>query len=470
MEEKKLVKPKLTITGYRAIWGKDLNEEITYLYALAFAKLINQKIKIGNEKHKIIIGRDGRSQGIQMLSPITEAFKKENIEVFYAGILPTPTMLMITKSLGFDAGIMLTASHNPIEWNGLKFITNEGRLTNAGEISQLEKIFQNLTIAEKKYDAEIFDIKESEEDNKKYQRIHIEKILENINVESIKNKKFKVAIDTINASGSIIALELLKELNCEIYSINNNPDGNFTHGPEPLAENLTELEKLTRENSCDIGFALDPDADRLVLASKENRIIFEEYSIALSVLNVLQKEYRLNPNTKKSVVVNLVTTNTVTDIAEKFFAHLYRSPVGEANVVSKMLAEGSQIGGEGSGGIIFPPVGYFRDSLSGIALILELLTQENKTIDAILDTLPKYVMKKEKIEIEKEPTEIIEKIKEYFKNEKIDEEDGIRVDFSDASWVQIRASNTEPVLRIFGEGRTKERIQDIFNQVYLTFK
>lgn len=470
MQEKKLVKPKLTITGYRAIWGKDLNEEITYLYALAFAKLINKKIKIGNEKHKIIIGRDGRNQGTQMLSPITEAFKKENIEIFYAGILPTPTMLMITKKLNFSAGIMLTASHNPIEYNGLKFIMSEGRLTNAEEISELGKIFGELNPAEKVYDKQIFNITENEEDNKKYRQIHIEQILNNIDTESIKNKKFKVAIDTINASGSIIALELLHELNCEVFPINNIPNGNFTHLPEPLAENLNELAKTTRENSCDIGFALDPDADRLVLASKENGIVFEEYSVALAILNVLQKEYRLNPNTSKSATVNLVTTNTVADIAKSFFARVHRSPVGEANVVSKMLAENSQIGGEGSGGIIFPPVGYFRDSLSGMALVLELLAHENKDIDTILSDLPKYVMKKEKIEIEKEPTEIIDKIKEHFKNENINEEDGIRIDFKDSSWVQIRASNTEPVLRIFAEAKTNERIEDIFKEVHLTFK
>lgn len=470
MEENQRIKPKLTVTGYRAIWGKDLNEEITYVYALAFAKFINKKVKIGNEKHKVIIGRDGRTSGMQMLSPIAEAFKKENIDVFYAGILPTPTMLMITKEFNFSAGLMLTASHNPIEYNGLKFITGEGRLTNAEEINDLENIFQNLTIAEKVHDKQIFDIQEKEENNKKYRQIHIEKILKNIDVESIKNKKFKVAIDTINASGSVIALELLKELNCEIYSINNIPDGNFTHTPEPLKENLSHLEKLTAENSCDVGFALDPDADRLVLASSKNGIILEEYSITLAILNVLQKEYHINPNTNKNVVVNLVTTNTVEDIAEKFFARIHRTKVGEANVVSKMLAENSQIGGEGSGGIIFPPVGYFRDSLSGIALVLELLAHENKSLDEILNDLPKYIMRKEKIEINEPPIEIIQRIKEYYKDKEINQEDGIRIDFENKAWVQIRASNTEPIMRIFGEAKTQEELKAIFDEVHLTFK
>lgn len=465
-----ILKPKLTITGYRAIWGKDLNEEISYLYALAFAKLINKKIKIGNEKHKIIIGRDGRTQGVKMLAPITEALKKENIEVFYAGILPTPTMLMITKELGFDAGIMLTASHNPIEYNGLKFIMSEGRLTNAEEISELGKIFGELNPAEKVYDKQIFNITENEEDNKKYRQIHIEQILNNVDVEAIKNKKFKIAIDTINASGSIIAIELLKQLDCEIFAINTTANGAFAHTPEPLKENLGELEKLTAKNACDIGFALDPDADRLVLSSPQTGIVFEEYSVAIAVLNVLQKEYKLNPNTNKSAVVNLVTTNTVADIAQKFLARIHRTRVGEANVVSKMLAEGSQIGGEGSGGIIFPPVGYFRDSLSGIALTLELLANENKTLDAILAELPKYIMKKEKIEISEPPTKILEKIKEHYKTEDINEIDGIRINFKNGSWVAVRGSNTEPVLRIFGEGHTEDEIEAIFSEVHLTFK
>lgn len=462
MEENK---PKLTVSGYRGIWGKDLNKEITFLYARAFAKLIDKKLKLGNEKKKVVIGHDSRPSYKEMVPVIKEAFEKENIDVLYLGMLPTPTILLAINKLNLDGGIIITASHNPKEYNGLKFVTHGGRITNSDEVLVLQKLFENLTPEEKIF-TETNEI-QNPIDNKSFRDMHVEEVLKNIDTSIVKSKKFKVALDPINSVGGIITKELLLALDCSVFIINENADGNFAHTPEPLPENLTQIAIATKQNVCDIGFAQDPDADRLVIIDETGEVVREELTVAFAIENIFsRKEFK---GVLKNTVVNLSTTRVIDDIALKYQARITRSKVGESNVIEKMLLTESQIGGEGSGGVIFPKVGYMRDSLSGIALVLELLARENKKVSELVQSFPKYFIRKEKMILKGQADVLFQKIKDHFALlGNLNYEDGVRVDFVDKSWIQIRASNTEPFVRIFGEAPTEKRLDELFQEVHLT--
>lgn len=456
-------KPKLSVTGYRAIWGQDLDEQIAFEYVRAFAKtVVNTSDK--KEGLKVLIGRDARKSGTVILQSAKEAFEKEGVEVVYAGIIPTPSMLLLVKLLGYDAGVMITASHNPREYNGVKFIMDSGRLTNEKETIEIENKRINLTETEKT--PSVQDHVFGEIDNKEFRKIHIDEVLKNIDVDLIKSKKFKVALDPINSTGSIITQELLAELGCETHVINGEPDGNFAHIPEPLEVNLAQTLEFMKEVKPDVGFIQDPDADRLVLVNEQGDFILEELMISLVIKSVLSRKQEGVKS--QNIVVNLSTTRVCEDIVNLYGAKLWRTKVGEANVVEKMIEVDAPIGGEGSGGAIYPAIGYFRDSLSGIGLVLELLARENKKISELISTLPKYFMKKDKFPVMGDLETLYTKLKTKFPDATVNEEDGIRLDWPDRAWVHIRPSNTEPILRIFGEAKEQSRIDSIFNEVKLT--
>jgi phosphomannomutase len=425
-------KPKLSVTGYRAIWGTDLTEQIAYEYSRAYAKYCKSK-----GAQKILVGRDARQSGPIILSSITKAFLAENIEVEYAGILPTPSMLLLVKKLNFDGGVMITASHNPIEYNGIKFIVPGGRLTNAEETAQIKNFYDGLTEEEKIIRGET--LPEPNKDNKEYRKIHIDEILKNIDAD-------------------IITQELLHRLDCEVQVTNGEMTGLFAHRPEPLPENLVETASFVKNANVDIGFVQDPDADRLLVINEHGEIIGEEKTLVLCIKNVLQKE-------PGDIVINLSTSSMSEIIANEMGRKTYRAKIGEANVVQKILEVQAPIGGEGSSGAIYPKVNTARDSLVGIALILELLARENKKISEISDSLPKFFMKKEVIHWDGDLLNLYNKLKEKWAKEKVNEEDGVRFDFEDSSWIHIRPSNTEPVLKIFGESKSEERLNTLFLEV-----
>ena len=455
-------KIKLSVTGYRAIWGVDLNEQIAFEYCRAYAKLVRQ-----NGGKKVLIGRDARTSGPNIFASAKQAFEAEGIEVSYAGILPTPTMLLLVKKLNFDGGVMITASHNPIEYNGVKFIVPGGRLTNASETKQIQTFYENLTADETILNKEeiekvLAQKLETTTDNKEYRKIHIDEILKNIDVELIKSKHFKVALDPVNSGGSVITQELLKELGCSVHVINGEMTGLFAHRPEPLPENLDQIAKATLESASDIGFAQDPDADRLIVVNEKGTVISEEKTLVLAIKNILAKE-------KGDIVINLSTSRMGQDVAEALGRKVYRTKIGEANVVEKMLEIGAPIGGEGSSGAIYPKINTARDSLVGISLVLELLAREDKKISEISDELPKYFMKKDQWPIGEDLQKIYLNLKNHFKEAVMNEEDGLRLDFPDLSWVHLRPSNTEPLIRLFGEAKTAERIESLFQEVKLTF-
>ena len=465
------IKPKLSVTGYRAIWGKDLNEQIAFEYALSFAKMIAGSPSVYNDGRKIkkiLIGRDARQSGPMIHASVQAALEKEDLEVTYAGILPTPSMLLLVKKLNFDGGVMITASHNPIEYNGVKFIVPGGRLTNAEETAVIQKNYNSLTEQEKVLNIETLKIlddtkTENQTDNSVFRRVHIDEILKNIDVELIKSKHFRVALDPVNSGGSLITQELLKELGCTVHVINSEMTGLFAHRPEPLPENLGQIARATKESGSDIGFAQDPDADRLVVVNEHGVVISEEMTLVLAIKNVLSKE-------SGDIVINLSTSRMGEDLAESMGRKVYRTKIGEANVVQKLLEAGAPIGGEGSSGAIYPRINTARDSLVGISLVLELLARENKTVSELADSLPKYFMKKENFRVSMDLVSIYAKLKEKFKDAKINELDGIKFDFEDKSWIHIRPSNTEPLARVFGEAKTQDRIDTLFREAKLTFE
>ncbi len=448
-------KPKLSVTGYRAIWGQDLNEQIAYEYSRAYAKLVASE---GGKR--ILIGRDARTSGPQILSSVKKAFLSEGInDITYAGVLPTPTMLLLVKKLNFDAGVMITASHNPIEYNGIKFIVPGGRLTNAEETKKIQGFYDALTEEEKTLVGET--LPEEIVDSTTLRRIHIDEILKNIDADLIRSKKFKVALDPVNSGGSVITQELLKDLGCTVHVINGEMTGLFAHRPEPLPENLGQIAEATKESGADIGFAQDPDADRLVVVNEKGVVVSEEATLTLAVKNVLEKE-------PSDIVINLSTSRMSQDLAEALGKKAHRTKIGEANVVQKLLETGASIGGEGSSGAIYPKINTARDSLVGISLVLELLAREDKKISEIVETLPKYYMKKDKWLLTGELNNIYTKLKEHFKGAVVNEEDGLKLDFPDLSWIHLRPSNTEPILKLFGEAKTKERIEALFAEAKLT--
>ncbi len=350
---------------------------------------------------------------------------------------------------------MITASHNPAEWNGLKFISEEGIFLTPEQHKKFVELAQKNSFEYSKWNS----IGKYKQDRSFIDK-HIEMVLslDFINVDKIREKKFKVALDCINGAGSEIVPKLLESLGCEVIKLNCEGNGVFTHEPEPLPENLAQLCDLVKEVKADLGIAIDPDADRLVLVTEKGEPFGEEYTIVQAVKLVLEKRKNLE---EKNVVVNLSTTRAVDEIAKVYGAKVYRAPVGEINVVKKMKEVGAIIGGEGSGGVILPEVHYGRDSLVGIVLILQNLADFDGKISDFKKTLPEFEIFKTKVDISNvNPDEIIEKVKLIFHNARINTEDGVRIDI-DEGWLHIRKSNTEPILRIIAEAKTKSKAQEL---------
>lgn len=292
---------------------------------------------------------------------------------------------------------------------------------------------------------------------------HIDKILEHINVAAISAKKFKIAVDMINASACVMYPYIFEKLEIELIPLNNIPNGKFSHKPEPLKENLQDIANLVKDSKADLGFVHDPDADRLVIVNEKGEVILEEYSLALSVENILSK----NPG--MPIVTNLSTSQMSKHIAEKYGSKCFLSKVGEGYVVEAILKNNAIIGGEGNGGVIYPTINTARDSFVGLSLILELLAERNQTISEAVSLLPKYFIKKDKWSIkDTNLNEIYLKLKSKFPDAKIDEQDGLRLDFNNNSWIHLRPSNTEPIIRLFGEAEDENTIESLFNEAKLT--
>lgn len=450
-------KQRMNVSGYRGIWGETLTKEIIILYTRAFVLFLKEKCK----EPIILIGRDGRESGTEIRKIILNELKNLRIKTIDGDIMPTPTVLFSVRKHNYTGAIIITASHNPIEYNGLKFVNDKALFTIKEEVEKINKYYEEEIEKFKKIQEENINNESLENftQTPNFLKEHADKIIENINIEAIRAKKFKIAVDMINASACVMDPYLFLQLGVEVYPLNNIPNGKFGHKPEPIKENLSDIENLIKEKNIDVGFVHDPDADRLVVVNEKGIVISEENSIALAIENILAK----NPG--KSITLNLSTSQRGADIAKKYGSEVFRTKIGEGFVVEGMFSHNSIIGGEGNGGIIYPLINTARDSFVGLSLILELMAERNKKISELMDELPQYIIKKDKWSVVGvNISEIYLKLKTIFTDTKIDEQDGIRFDFPDNSWIHLRPSNTEPIIRLFGEAKTQERIENLFEK------
>jgi phosphomannomutase len=437
---------KLAVSGYRGVWGETLTQELVRDFSRAFAKFTKKR-----GGGRILIGRDARPTGETIEPLVSAALSSEDIAVTIGGLLPTPSIMFLVREMGFDGAIIITASHNPSQYNGLKFVTGRGMMTNEEEANEIAQIM--LELPEEASGHGEVNIVEG------LSLKHATHILEKIDTETkekIISARFKIVLDSINSVGILPAKLLLTSLGCEVTYLNDTPNGEFAHTPEPLPENLTKLAETVKKVGAHVGFAQDPDADRIVFCDEQGVIVFEEYTVALGVLSVLRK-------TKGDITVNLASSKVSEMIATSYGVKTHYAKVGEGNVVDTIIKEHCVVGGEGSGGIIYPAMNPCRDSITGMALILSLLAETKKPLSHVVAELPKTFMRKMKFPLVGTLDSLYQKIESAFPGGTKDTRDGLRLDFTDGSWLSLRASNTEPIARATIEALTEDRAQEMLD-------
>ena len=428
------------ISGVRGIVGSDLTPELCVRLGEAFGTYV--------DGGTVVVGRDTRPSGDMVKHAVFSGLLSAGCQIIDIGIVGTPTAAMMIRDLKADGGIVISASHNTIEWNALKFFRQDGVYLNGAEGRALLDIYYGghaTKVGWRNIKAVQFD----ETANKR----HLKKVLEIIDVEAMRQRKFKVALDCCNGAGSELALEFLKEIDAEVCELYCEPHGNFSRNPEPIKENLTEICNIVSKNGCDIGFAQDADADRIAFVDENGRYIGEEYSLCLAADYIL----RSNPG---PVVTNLSTTRMIEDVAAKYGCEVVRTPVGEVNVAEKMIELGAPAGGEGNGGVIDPRINYGREALTGMALILQLMIDTSETLSQLVAKIPTYQFVKTKVLCSKR---VLAPVLERLANEeadRVDTRDGVKLDFENG-WVHVRASNTEPIVRIYSEAKTLEQAEEL---------
>ena len=437
----KLIK---SISGIRGIVGQNLDTDITNFYSSVFSSI--------QESGDILIARDSRPHGKKIYDEACKTLASLGRNVISCGIIPTPTAQYIIKEKKLAGGMVITASHNPIEWNGLKFLDYDGCFLSPEKMNLLlSKKPNNVT------NEQAGNIKNADTAYKN----HIQNVL-NLNcidIDKIKAKNFKVVVDTVNGAAYKALPELLEKLNCNVIKIYCDNDGTFPRGTEPIPSHLEDLSKAVISNNADIGFATDPDADRLAIVDNNGKPIGEELTLVIAVESYL-KYYK----DSQTIVTNLSTSMGIDIIADKYNSNVERSSVGEINVVEKMKELGSVIGGEGNGGVILEESHLGRDSLVASAMVLNHLAQSELSIDEILESIPKLIMIKDKITLKDDVD--FSYIKTLFKNEDVSfiEGDGLKIIWKD-KWVHIRKSNTEPIIRIISEASTYENAKDLIDHL-----
>lgn len=438
----------VSVSGIRGIIGDGLDPNTLVKYTSAYADFCG--------KGKIVIGSDGRISGNMVKNIVIGTLLAKGNDVIDIGICPTPTVLYNVQKLGAVGGIQISASHNPNEWNALKLLNSSGEFMTPNENKEMLNLLDNSQTNYKSWNELGTATQYTEGLN-----THLNAVLsmKHIDVESIKKRRFKVLLDCVNGAGSYVMPQLLEKLGCEVIAINCEKSGIFPRLPEPIPQNLVETMKAVKENKVDVGIIVDPDVDRLVLLTEKGEPFSEENTIAQAVRFVLSK-------TKGSVVVNLSTTRAVDDIAEANGCKTYHSSVGEANVVKLMKEVDAVIGGEGSGGVIYPELHYGRDALVGTVILLQQLLEFGGTMSELKAVIPQYSIAKKKIEIgSANPDEIVKKLIDKYSDAKINTDDGLRIDFDD-HWIHLRKSNTEPIIRCIAESDTMEKAEKYANKYF----
>lgn len=448
-----------SISGIRGTIGGAPGDNLTPVDIVKFTAAYATILGKGK---KVIVGRDGRMSGEMVSSLVVNTLMGMGLHVIDLGLSTTPTVEMAVKFEDADGGIILTASHNPKQWNALKLLNEKGEFISA------ELGVQMLQIAEKEgFDFAPVDELGTYSFNNDLLQKHIDAILAHplVNRQSIADKRFKVVLDAINSSGAEAVPALLHALGVtDITVLNGDMHGNFAHNPEPLAENLVDLCTEVVKQKADLGIAVDPDVDRLCFVSDDGTLFGEEYTLVAVADYILSKQ-------KGNTVSNLSSTRALKDVTEKHGGEYFASAVGEVNVVKMMKEVNAVIGGEGNGGIIDPQLHYGRDALIGIALFLTHLAQSHTTTAELRKTYPDYFMSKQKIDLPKgtDVKAILEKVKTQYAAQPVNTVDGVKIEF-DKSWVHLRSSNTEPIIRVYSEASTTEKADALANEVMYTIK
>jgi phosphomannomutase len=438
-----------SISGIRGTIGGTTNENLTPIDTVKFAAAYGMWLKNQSKKEKltVIVGRDARISGKMISSLVCNTLVGLGIDVVDIGLSTTPTVELAVTFDNADGGIIITASHNPKQWNALKLLNSKGEFLSAAAGEKVLEIAEN--------DAFVFsevDYLGNYERKKNYIQKHIEAVLnlKLVDVEAIKKANFTVVVDAVNSTGGIAIPELLKALHVNCIELYCEPNGEFPHNPEPLKEHLTDISKLVIKEKADVGIVVDPDVDRLAIICEDGSMFGEEYTLVACADYVLGK-------TKGNTVSNLSSSRALKDITVKHGGKYQASAVGEVNVVELMKASNAIIGGEGNGGIIYPDSHYGRDSLVGVALFLSHLAQTKMSCKQLRDSYPNYFMSKNKIELTPaiNVDAILEKMASKYKNEDVLTIDGVKINF-ESEWVHLRKSNTEPIIRIYTESTSQE--------------
>lgn len=439
-----------SISGFRGTIGGKPGDTLNPLDIVksvsAYATL--RRRSITNGSNKIVVGRDARISGQMVSKVVCGTLMGMGYDVVDIGLASTPTTELAVTMEKADGGIILTASHNPRQWNALKLLNENGEFLNKDEAEEVVKIAESGI-----YDyADVDHLGSYREDNS-YDQKHIDlvKSLELVDVDAIRNAHFRVALDTVNSVGGIILPKLLEQLGVESYKgLYLEPTGDFKHNPEPLAKNLGDIMKLVADGDFNIGFVVDPDVDRLAIIDENGKMYGEEYTLVTAADYILQ-------HTPGNTVSNLSSTRALRDVTEKYGCKYTPAAVGEVNVVTAMKDTNAIIGGEGNGGVIYPAAHYGRDALVGIALILTYLAKLGKKTSEMRDMYPCYEMAKNRIDLTPgtNPDTVLEKIKDKYQGDNVTTIDGVKIDFPD-KWVHLRKSNTEPIIRVYTEAHTAE--------------
>ena len=445
-----------SISGIRGTIGGVVGDNLTPLDVVKFASAYGIWIKRYSDNNKIVIGRDARISGSMVQNLVMNTLVGLGFDVIDIGLSTTPTVEIAVPLENASGGMIITASHNPKQWNALKLLNSKGEFLNSNDGIEILKLAESTNLKYNDVDSlgKIIEVEN-------YIDIHIDQVLSLnvIDVNKIKSSNFKIVVDAVNSTGGIAVPKLLKKLGVEVIELYCEPNGHFPHNPEPLKENLKDLSSLVIEHKADLGIVVDPDVDRLAFVCEDGSIFGEEYTLVACADFVLGK-------TPGSTVSNLSSTRALKDVTEKHGYNHQSSAVGEVNVVEMMKKNNAIIGGEGNGGVIYPESHYGRDSIVGITIFLNLLAERNVTALELKNEYPSYFMSKQKLQLNDDLNfdAIQEFLMHKYSSEKVDTIDGLKIDFED-SWLQLRKSNTEPIIRIYSEAKSQESADALANSV-----
>lgn len=437
---------KISISGVRGVIGQSLTPRLLTRFAQAFGTHTGSGT--------IVVGRDPRTSGEMVKHAVIAGILSSGGRVVDVGVCPVPTVQMQVRRRKANGGIAITASHNPAEWNALKFIGSNGLFLDAGQARELLDIYHQGEYTKVGGD-EIRSVEEVEGAGD----AHIKAVIDALGPLPAAKRRLKVVLDSCNGAGSIVGPNLLEALGAEVIPINTTPDGSFPRPAEPAPENLGDLCDAVKKHGADVGFAQDMDADRLAIVNEQGVAIGEDYTLVLAALYVLGRE-------AGPVVANLSTTTALEDVAKKFDCPLFLTKIGEVNVTDKMQQQNAVIGGEGNGGVIYPRINFARDSLVGMALVLHLLAESGKTVSQLLDEFPRYTVVKEKMVCpsEKIPA-VLRMLRQEYGDYPLDTRDGVKVTLPEG-WFLVRGSNTEPIIRVVAESRSDSQAREIVSRIY----